>query len=69
MSEWISVEDRPVEGDDFFIANFRITPPFIAKAWKFKVHNQDGKFYKYTGGSTVHVNNITHWMPLPEPPK
>lgn len=66
---WISIKDRPIEGDDFFIANFRNKPPFIAKGWRFTVHNPHGCFYKYTGGEIVHINNITHWMPLPEEPK
>jgi hypothetical protein len=67
--EWISVKDRPIDGEKFFIANFRDSPPFIALGWKFKIHNPTGKLIKYTGGNVVHMNNITHWMPLPPPPK
>jgi hypothetical protein len=67
--EWINVKDRPIEGDEFFIANFRDKPPFIALAWRYTVHNPTGEFFKYTGGSLIHMNNITHWMPLPPRPK
>ncbi len=66
MGEWINVKDRPIEGDDFFIANFRDKPAFIARGWKFKIHNPNGNLIKYTGGDVIHINNITHWMPIPE---
>jgi hypothetical protein len=69
MGKWISVKDRPIEGDEFFIANFRDKPPFIARGWKFIIHNPEGSFIKYTGGHIIHINNITHWMPLPEQPE
>ena len=63
---WISVEDRLPEGDYFLIANFRNKPVFQAVAWNFKTHNKSGKFIKYTGGEILHINNVTHWMPLPK---
>jgi hypothetical protein len=66
--KWISVDDRLPDVDEFLGANFRGNA-FVAFCWKYKVHNPNGDFYKYTGGSVIHKNNITHWMPLPEPPK
>ena len=57
--EWISVEDRLPDCDEFLLANFRGSP-WIAVEWKFKVHNQSGDYYKYTGGEVIHKNNVTH---------
>ena len=65
---WISVEDRLPDCDEFLGGNFRGSP-WMAVCWKFKVHNQNGDYYKYTGGEVVTKNNITHWQPLPDPPK
>ena len=57
MSEWISVEDRlPETGERVLI-------------WKRQaleaVRYADKKFNRF-GRS---IDNATHWMPLPEPPK
>lgn len=64
---WVSVEDRSPDCDEFIGANFRGNA-WIAFCWKFKVHNNNGDFYKYTGREIVHKNNITHWQPLPAAP-
>ena len=60
MSEWISIKDRLPESDK-------------------KVLITDGRnmmvswYYKWNGMirwvDTLYVRDITHWMPLPEPPK
>lgn len=63
VQEWISLEDRLPE-----------------KSEKYIVHSKTGavyqtKFYSYPKGTGGHWGqkdegrNITHWMPLPEPPK
>ncbi len=57
MAEWISVKDRlPEEGSYVLV--------FVNLG------------YGYTIGTSLYLNksfkmdeNITHWMPLPEPPK
>ena len=68
-NQWISVKDRLPDVDDFIIANFRNRPNFIARAWKFTVHNKEGAWCKYTGGEVTLIKHNTHWMPLPSPPK
>ena len=66
MGDWISVEDRPIEGERamvlteskavlvaFFLDNSAKQFPW--KGWRFEgMHPVNDK--------------ITHWMPLPEPP-
>ena len=68
MSEWISVEDRlPDENNDEFIcyvSNKNDKSVDFVSAFVY----ENGEF-----GDTKYGNNfnkwLTHWMPLPEPPK
>ena len=60
MSEWISVEDRlPEVGDSTYIAacgNVVVGELlFVAGVW--------------VGVTADQVTDVTHWQPLPEPPK
>ena len=68
MSEWISVEDK--------------LPPKLDKEWSISVltyyhHKQDWMYVsffnfedKHWYGENSGANiNVTHWMPLPNPPK
>ena len=59
MSEWISVKDRLPEKDGRYLA--------ITKHYKQPVIAQYTKNEKYPWNWLM--NNVTHWMPLPEPPK
>lgn len=56
--EWISVKDRLPDGELVLI----------------NVHQRDYLIAEYTNGawwndSIGFVHGVTHWMPLPEPPK
>lgn len=57
QSEWISVEERLPNKADWYLVYAENQRPFVA----------------YFKGKTFPLNNhyhkITHWMPLPEPPK
>ncbi len=60
MSEWISVKDRLPESDDYVLCyrdscglSSRIMVGFYLRG-------------KWTCGA---IGNVTHWMPLPEPPE
>lgn len=63
MSEWISVEDRLPERDSEVICR----------------SNKEGNriFIGYLGyrsgawmeDGSMHIGEVTHWMPLPPPPK
>lgn len=64
MSEWVSVKDRLPSKKD------------IGTQFLLYVSNEDGETYfdvSYWFGRDVNLSftwrNVTHWMPLPEPPK
>ena len=68
IRQWISVKDRlpPHQGKKVLVINGHGDVRIYA-LWKREYGNkwtwidENGKFN--------HVNDITHWMPLPEPPK
>lgn len=66
--QWISVKDRlpPWQGKKVLVVNGHGDVRIYA-LWKREYGN------KWTWlderGKFNHVNDITHWMPLPEPPK
>lgn len=64
MSEWISVKDRLPE------IGVRV---LTLDKWR---HIHDRKLYQYRSGGLVFTpdglkpgNDVTHWLPLPEPPE
>lgn len=66
MSEWISVKDRlPNEGayvlglSDDGVIECRVTNGVLKSVW----------FSSHGCGCCAEDDVITHWMPLPEPPK
>ncbi len=65
--KWISVEDRlpPDKGKSILVANGHGYVRILA-FW-----NKDDAGWKWIdqNGHFKHFNDITHWMPLPEPPK
>ena len=63
MSDWISVEDRlPKRQENVLVASKH---GFVCIASLTNNHSNN-KFYD---GDSLAINSITHWMPLPEPPK
>lgn len=60
-SGWISVKDRLPDKNTQYIVSFKTGG--VTSAWYFDYR---GGFY--VGGIFV-SENVTHWMPLPEPPK
>ena len=67
MSEWISIKDEMPSFNRLVLViiytNGKYYIPFIAK-WngeRFRSDEDDEGVEDYT-------NNITHWMPLPQPP-
>jgi hypothetical protein len=63
MSEWISVDDRlPKRQENVLVASKH---GFVCIASLTNNH-RNNKFYD---GDGLAINSITHWMPLPEPPK
>ncbi|MFT5518611.1 MAG: hypothetical protein ACI9RI_000877 [Oceanospirillaceae bacterium] len=75
MSEWISVKDRlpndvasGLDSDKVDVwcraDNCRLTDVTFLKGEFLVVVLEDGYYSHY-----LELENITHWMPLPEPPK
>ena len=63
-TEWISVKDRLPEQDTWVLV-------YSARAFIFShqmvcLHGEPRQFF--AKGFELHPDEITHWMPLPEPP-
>lgn len=68
-SNWISVKDRLPETRHAVL----VYTPHYKNIWAVSMH-EDGNWYIWSPGSRVLLDpdwhgQITHWMPLPEPPK
>lgn len=63
MSEWISVKDRLPEGYTDVLVCFITASGYHVEVTFYCDHHPD-----YGNGWYLPVN-ITHWMPLPEPPE
>jgi len=63
MMEWISVNRQPetLIGIKRVLAYSKTYGTFVASFVKRKD--------RYENDNGMKVNNVTHWMPLPEPPK
>ena len=61
VQEWISVKDRLPENDTYVNV---ATDGVVAQAYW---HND--RFYAFTAIGVATVGGVTHWMPLPQPPK
>ena len=65
MAEWISVNDRlPENSDSVLVFGKYICGGSIDMAWC----NSVTKTF-YSEEESHLLDNVTHWMPLPEPPK
>ena len=66
MSEWISVEDELPEEDCHCLCYFDFNIISVMKFYKlkklFNSEHHDKNNFSYS-------SSVTHWMPLPEPPK
>jgi hypothetical protein len=63
MSEWISVRERlPEEWRHVAVVLYgKVTAGFLS-------HDMKPRWYVLSEGG-YQTDNVTHWMPLPEPPK
>lgn len=63
--EWISVNDRLPNPYETVIVQMPLAAPLPTVSWGFI--KSDGKWYcNYSNRAD---DEVTHWMPLPEPPK
>jgi hypothetical protein len=67
--EWISVEDRfPLNEEDLTKSGYSsIELLTVANGYVYIDEYQIGSMPRFWGKFTR--NNVSHWMPLPEPPK
>ena len=63
MAEWISVKDRLPELNKLVLACNTVGDIEIVSYYNEKFMLYDGNEYPYE------MRYITHWMPLPQPPK
>ena len=61
VQEWISVTERLPLNDTYILAT---TDGVVVPVYW---HND--RFYAFTANGVATVGGVTHWMPLPQPPK
>lgn len=78
MSEWISVEGRLPESDDeFLVVAYGEVRTCMFNPWLSDPSKNREHSYQWFeeldipnfGSERYNVGGVTHWMPLPEPPK
>lgn len=74
--KWISVEERLPENTDEVLAchNYEYSEPICVIAYcvkdKWFADDEGLEASNYDGGASIQLDvTITHWMPLPKPPK
>lgn len=69
MSEWISVKDRlPEYGKDVLVCDCN-SRNYIS-VWSLEKDTDGGtNYWEDCRGWWQSFDEVTHWMPLPEPPK
>ena len=61
---WISAKTQPVPYDGYFLAcTYKKDIKILFRTSEYECLVKDNSFY------TVDVKDITHWQPLPEPPR
>jgi len=69
VKKWINVKDRLPECDEMVLVSF--TNPAGVHV-EMALTTKHGFYYIAEGAHEYyeeHIDNVTHWMPLPEPPK
>lgn len=68
MSEWISVKDGLPEVPQGYeqVQVIIWSENGLDVAW---YQSNNNEFYDMAGWLGSEINGVTHWMPLPEPPK
>lgn len=71
--KWISVKDRFPEKVDQYIIFKNKQKPIVTIEWycAFNIYSgkKEDKELKFIYSNYFEDKNVTHWMPLPEPPK
>lgn len=68
MAEWISVKDRLPDGPRFVLVYVRHPAVSTFSAWSC-IMTDTWLGDKWAENADSEAHEVTHWMPLPEPPK
>lgn len=63
LPKWIPVNERLPKKDGTFITAYR--KGGVSQNWYMTFHHGGGKWYQ----NSEDTGEVTHWMPLPQPPK
>lgn len=69
MSEWISVKDRLLEKNGSYLCYYMRSKIRDKENWEVKQLYWEHNVWLLSCYSLTVVNTVTHWTPLPEPPK
>ena len=69
MTEWISVKDRLPAYDEPVLTIYCGDGGLSAMAIRFLVEDVNEIFWLSYEFKKCTMKNVTHWMPLPEPPE
>ena len=69
MSEWISIEERLPEPYQDVLFYGKGHDPLVGKTRGETCIGYYRNAFRFDGRDSVEVAEVTHWMPLPEPPK
>ena len=77
--KWIPVTERvPDKDGDYLVIKDLSGDPYTDilgfavdgdKICRFDLSGEKNCFYYYYDGEYISTDNVTHWMPLPQPPK
>lgn len=68
-TEWISVKDRLPKYNEVVLVYDNWLPSLEPYLNTSNYNEKDGLWYDYLGDENKYSENVTHWMPLPKPPK
>ena len=69
MSEWISVKDRLPEKNGSYLCYYMRSKIRDKENWEVKQLYWEHNVWLLSCYLLTVVNTVTHWTPLPEPPK
>jgi hypothetical protein len=75
MGEWISINERLPEYDTsvLLLVNGKMTQGYLFSEVEFNEMSMQNLYYdgfqNEVIDDVIERNDVTHWMPLPEPPK
>jgi hypothetical protein len=67
MSEWISVKEKLPSDDQYVLV--AMTTGYVTQACIYHSATQGDVFCDTDGETWIPLQDVSHWMPLPEPPK